>query len=111
MSCHIFQSGVSVVMELMTADGVDDALQLVMKSRNKNFRHTGEKTCCCMNHFKFDVIASAMIMDELINRSWKNVKLVIHNDGLHLSAWQFLPNAFNVPVKTMRACGKTQIIH
>lgn len=45
-----------------------------------------------MNDFKFDVIASAMIMDELINRSWKNVKLVIYNDGLHLSAWQSLPN-------------------
>lgn len=75
-------------------DGVDDALQLVMKSHNKNFRHASEKTRCCMNDFKFDVIASAMIMDELINRSWKNVKLVIYNDGLHLSAWQFLPNVF-----------------
>lgn len=33
-----------------------------------------------------DVIATAMIMDDLINCSWKNAKQVIYNDGLRSTA-------------------------
>lgn len=57
-----------------------------------------------MDDFEFDVIASAMIMDELINPTRNSVKQVIYNDGLHLSAQEALQVAFNTSVKTMRAC-------